>query len=235
MGGHRPATLHCLARWAGHWSGGTSMRVTSRVRALLGGIGVVSVTGALLLAGAHGGYPPPRPRLLSGAAWLVSAQLGQVTLLDGESAEVAARVQVAPPGTRLDVVQQGADAYAVNRTAGTVRRVDGAMFTVSSPATPLPDVGDGLRALAAPGVLYALDTNRGVLASADPLTLATRTAPVPLAARVTGESAVLDHAGRLWALDGTDGDLVWIDRGQRHTRPGLAGPNGILVLAGGAP
>src|SRR6266511_3566374 len=174
-------------------------------------------------------------RRLSGAAWLVSTQVGQVTLLDGSTAEVAAQVPVAPPGTRLDVVQQGANAYAVNRTAGSVRRVDGGTFTVSQPAIPLPNAGDGLQALAAPGVLYALDTSRGVLTSADPLTLATRTAPVPLATPVTGESAVLDEAGRLWVLDGASGSLVWIDHGQRHIRQGLAGPGGILVLAGSAP
>src|SRR6266542_4545009 len=161
------------------------------------------------------GYPANRLRLLSGAAWLVSTQVGQVTLLDGSTAEVAAQVPVAPPGTRLDVVQQGANAYAVNRTAGSVRRVDGGTFTVSQPAIPLPNAGDGLQALAAPGVLYALDTSRGVLTSADPLTLATRTAPVPLATPVTGESAVLDEAGRLWVLDGASGSLVWIDHGPR--------------------
>jgi len=211
------------------------MLVSRRVRSVLAGTAVVAVTGGLLLAGAHGGYPANRLRLLSGAAWLVSTQVGQVTLLDGSTAEVAAQVPVAPPGTRLDVVQQGANAYAVNRTAGSVRRVDGGTFTVSQPAIPLPNAGDGLQALAAPGVLYALDTSRGVLTSADPLTLATRTAPVPLATPVTGESAVLDEAGRLWVLDGASGSLVWIDHGQRHIRQGLAGPGGILVLAGSAP
>src|SRR6266508_4614291 len=89
------------------------------LRSVVAGVGVVVLAVGVVLAAAVGGYPASRPRLLSGAAWLASAQVGQLTLLDGSSVEVAAQVQVAPKGNRLDVVQQAATAYAVDRTAWT--------------------------------------------------------------------------------------------------------------------
>src|ERR1043165_374507 len=98
----------------------------------------LAVAGALLAAGTRGGYPADRTKLLSGTAWLASTSVGQLTLLDGSSAEGRAHVNVARPGARVDVVQQGANAFAVNRTAGSIRRVDGATFDVSAPAVPIP-------------------------------------------------------------------------------------------------
>src|SRR2546421_5595735 len=131
------------------------------------GLTAVVLAGGLVVAAATGGYPTQRPRLLSGAAWLVSTQVGQLTLLDGASAETAAQVRVASPGDQLDVVQQGSSAYAVNRSAGVIRRVDGATFDVTPPVSPLPGASDGLRAFAGPDAVYAVDTRRGVLVDAD--------------------------------------------------------------------
>lgn len=212
------------------------MRRGINVRGLLAGAGTLVVVVGLTFAGVRGGYPATRPQLLSGSAWLPSAQVGQLTLLDGSSAEVAAQVQVAGRGEHLDAVQQGAHAYAVNRSTGTIRRVDGATFEVSQPATPIPLASAGLQAFAGPDALYALDSRRGVLMSADPKTLANRGPAVPLASQVNPQAAALDDAGRLWVLDPTTGDLVWIDHGQRHVRRGVTRPGaGLLVLAGGAP
>ncbi len=207
-----------------------------RLRRFLAGAGTLAVTAGVLAAGIGGGYPASQPQLLSGSAWLASAQVGQLTLLDGSSAEVAAQIQVAGPGDRLDVVQQAATAYAVNRSTGTIRRVDGATFDVTPPGTPLPGASDGLQAFAGTDTLYALDSKRGILTSADPRTLAPRGGTVPLATQVSQQAAALDGAGRLWVLDTASGDLVWIDRGQRHSRRAVASPDaGLLVLADGAP
>jgi hypothetical protein len=197
---------------------------------------VVAGVGAIVVLGTGNGYPAARPQLLSGAAWLASSQAGQLTLLDGSSAEVAAQVQVAGPGERLDVVQESATAYSVNSSTGTIRRVDGASFELTPPATPLPGARGGLRAFAGPDALYALDTQRGILTAADPVTLTDRGAPVPLATEISPQAAALDDAGRLWVLDTTTGDLVWIDNGQRHARRSMATPGaGLLVIANGAP
>lgn len=80
----------------------------------------------VIIVGAGHGYPQQQSAMGSGAAWLVPAKVGQLALLDGTSAEVAAQVQVAPAGDAITVVQQGSTAYAIGRTAGTVRRVNGA-------------------------------------------------------------------------------------------------------------
>src|SRR5206468_2583883 len=150
--------------------------------------------------------------------------------------EVAGAVAVAPPGEQFDVVQQGAGAYAVNHHTGTVRRVDGATFTVTAPVAPLPAAGAGLRVLTGTGGLVALDTSKGAVATADPQTLATQGDPVPLSGPVDTDGAVLDSDGRLWVLDATTGDLVWLDHGSRASHPAAATPGAAqLVLAGGDP
>src|SRR6266545_1129116 len=198
----------------------------TRWRGPLGAVASVAVVGALLAAGIGKGYPAERANLLSGAAWLPSAQVGQLTLLDGASVEVAAQVRVAPSGTGLDVVQQGATAYALDRAAGAIRRVDGATFEVSPPATPVPGAGAQLAAFAAPDTVYAADAR----------TLAVRTGPVPLAAQIVPEAATLDAAGRLWLVDTATGDLIWIEHGRRHSRRGATTPGaGLLALADGTP
>src|SRR2546421_892924 len=214
----------------------SSRRRRPWLRSLVAGAAVVSVVGAVGLLGVHDGFPATRPRLMSGTAWLASSSVGQLTLLDGSSAEVAAQVQVASRGNGLDAVQQGSTAYVVNRSTGALRRVDGATFEVSEPVTPVPGAKDGLRAFAGPHALYALDATSGVLAQADPQTLAARGKPVSMAARVAGQTASIDDGGRLWVLDGDTGNLEWIKDGQRHTRERMAGPGtGLLALADGRP
>lgn len=187
-------------------------------------------------AGWNNGYPVDKVRLLSGAAWLPSRHVGQLTLLDGSSAEIAARVKVAPPGDQLDTVQSGTTGYAINHTAGSIRRVDGGTFELTPPATPIPGAGEGLQAYASADALYALDTRGGVLTQTDPRTLAGRSGPWLLAAQVGAQAATVDDDGRLWVLDTTTGDLTWIKDRQRHTRRGAIRPGpGRLVLAGGSP
>ena len=121
------------------------------------GLGAVGAVGLAVFLGAGHGYPVQNVHLLPGSAWLASSQAGQLTLLDGASAEVAAQVQAAPAGHVLDVVQQGSTAYAVDETAGTLRRVDGATFSLTAP-TQIPGATSGLTAFAGPGHVYALDT-----------------------------------------------------------------------------
>jgi hypothetical protein len=207
-----------------------------RVRTFAAGAVGLVVVGGLLSIGADDGYDADKARLQSGSAWLASSQVGQLTLLDGSSAEVASQVQVASPGSRLDVVQQGSTGYAIDRTTGSMRRVDGATFDLSAPATPIPDAGESLRAFAGADALYALDTRRGVLTGADPRTLANQGRLLPLAAQVTPDAVTLDAAGRMWVLDATTGDLVWLQNGQRHVRRSATQPGaGMLTLAGGNP
>src|SRR5207253_7403011 len=74
------------------------------------------------------------------------------------------------------------------------------------------------------------------LADADPRTLSTRSALVPLAAQIAPQAATLDDAGRLWLLDAATGDLVRVDGSTRSIRRGAARPGAaLLTVAGGAP
>src|SRR5256714_1465257 len=206
------------------------------VRSLLAVAAVLSVVGVIGVLGVHDGFPATRPRLMSGTAWLASSQVGQLTLLDGASAEVAAQVQVANRGNGLDEVQQDATAYVVNRSTGGLRRVAGPPFRDADPVAPVPGATDGLRPFAGRHALYALDATSGVLTEADPQTLAARGNPVSMAAPLAGQSATIDDGGRLWILDGETGNLQWIKDGQRHSRDRLAAPGtGLLTLADGKP
>lgn len=215
---------------------GIGLRGRSRYGAAVCALVGAGLVAGMVLAGATDGYPQQRPNMTSGAAWLVSDRVGQLTLLDGTSAEVAAQVQVAPAGHDVTVVQQGATAYAVDQTAGTLRRVDGATFDLSHPATPIPGAAAGLTAFAGPNTVYALDTQRGLLTATDPRTLAPIGLPQSLATQLASGTAVLDGNGTLWLIDDATGDLTWIAGDQRHTRRQVAAVgHNVLTLVDGAP
>src|SRR5439155_826217 len=166
-GGRRSGGTRVGRRWI------VAVRIRSRwLRPVAVGAGAVALAAGTALVATAGGYPADRPNLLSGAAWLASAQVGRVTLLDGSAAEVAAEKTVAAPNDKIDVVQQGSTAYVVNRSTGSLRRVDGATFDVGAAVRPIPDAADGLLAFAGPHGLNALDAKRGLLAATDPQTLA---------------------------------------------------------------
>ncbi len=199
--------------------------------------GVVAVLVAgIVVIGDDQVDPPREVRMTSGAAWLSSSRVGQVTLLDGSSAEVAAQVQVAPAGNVLEVVQQDTTGYAVDQTAGTVRRVDGATFGLTPPVSPIPEAGAGLAAIPSGAALYTLDTRRGVLADLDPVTLVNRGGLLSLASQLSAGTSTVDEAGTLWAIDNATGDLTRFAGGSRSVRRGLAQPGrSILAVANGSP
>ncbi|WP_084431820.1 hypothetical protein [Kibdelosporangium aridum] len=128
-------------------------------------VAVASLAGVVML-GMDQAHQAPWVRLHGGAAWLASSQTGQLTLLDGASAEVAARVPVAPPGAPLRSGQFGSTGYTLNQRDGSVVRVDGATLQPSNPAPLSAD-----RIFPAAQALYALDSARGLLTPTDPATL----------------------------------------------------------------
>jgi PKD domain-containing protein len=214
-----------------------ALRVVNRpaVRIAVALVAATAAVAGMTVAGMGRGYPAEQVRLLSGSAWLASSAAGQVTLLDGSSAEVAAQLKVAPAGNHLDVVQHGATAYAIDQAAGTIRRIDGATFELTQPESPIPDAR-GLTAFASPETVYALDTQRGILTATDPRTLAARGQPLSLAAQLEAGSATVDDTGRLWAVDNANGDLISIDGDRRTTHRNAAKPGSSeLTLAGGDP
>jgi hypothetical protein len=93
-----------------------------------------------------------------------------------------------------------------------------------------------LTAFAGPSALYALDTQRGLLADADPLSLAARGQPISLSAKLSAGGATLDDAGRLWVIDNATGDLTRIKGSTRTTHRGATKPGrSVLTLVNGNP
>jgi PKD domain-containing protein/List-Bact-rpt repeat protein len=193
------------------------------------GAGVVAAVAIGVVVTVGHGEPVQDVRVLSGAAWLASAKVGQVTLLDGTTAEVSAQVQVAAAGSALDVVQQGSTAFAVDQNAGTIRRIDGATFEATPPQAPIPDAHTGLTAVPGRTALYTLDTQRGILARTDPTTLARRGDLLPVADKLGAGTATVDDAGVFWAIDTSTGDLNRIDGQDRSVRRGLAPAGASMV------
>ncbi|MET0135220.1 MAG: PKD domain-containing protein [Kibdelosporangium sp.] len=207
-----------------------------RLKLMATGVSTAVAVAVVAVAGSGNGHPAQDVRLLSGAAWFASAKVGQVTLLDGATAEVSAQVQVAPAGNQLDVVQQGSTAYAVDRSAGTIRRVDGATFDLTQPETPIPDVSRGLAAIAGRTALYTLDTERGILASTDPRTLSRRGDMISVASKLAAGTATVDDHGTLWTIDTTTGFLNRVNGERRSIHREVAQPGAsVITIVNGHP
>jgi len=64
----------------------------------------------LILLGSSSGHPAERPHLMSGSAWLASAKVGQLTLLDGSSPR--GTFEVSRPVTPIPGAGGGLRAFA---------------------------------------------------------------------------------------------------------------------------
>jgi hypothetical protein len=206
------------------------------MRSGVAAVSCAAVVSGVALFGADDGHPAQDVKLLSGAAWLASGRVGQVSLLDGSSAEVSAQVQVAPAGSVVDVVQAGAHAYAVDQSARTIRRIDGATFQVSPPEAPISDA-QAMTAFAGSGKLYVVDTRRGLIVNADPATGRALSRPGNLAAQIAPNTTGIDSDGRLWIADNATGALLTVEDGNNAkpmsgvTKPGPS----ILTISNGKP
>lgn len=79
-----------------------------------------------------------------------------------------------------------------------------------------------------------MDTQRGVLANADPRTLQKRGEPVPIAVRLAANTATVDDNGRLWVID--NGALTSLTPdGQQSTTKIAPGGKAVITIAGGRP
>ncbi|MBP2329594.1 hypothetical protein JOF56_009979 [Kibdelosporangium banguiense] len=191
---------------------------TRRARALAALAAAASVA-VLVVLGADQSYRSSRVQLHAGTAWLASNRIGQVTLVDGASAQVAAQVRVAASASPLRVAQQGSGVYVLNQATGTLVRVDSATHDISRSVTPIPQARGTLTLTPTPHTLYTFDTHSGMLASTDPETLIPQGRPQPLAAGIAPDGLAVDSRGQPWAAGQQTGELVWLSEGQRRTRP----------------
>jgi hypothetical protein len=178
------------------------------------------------------GYETSQVRMHSGAVWLASTRTGQVTLVDGASAEVKTHVPIAGAGAALTVTQQGGAAYVLNAKTGGLSRIDSATEQISHRVTVLP-ASDGLVVLPSPDALHAVDVHSGLLAAVDPATLAPKGEPEHLAEAIRPGNVAVDGRGRVWAVDDRTGDLVWSSGGRRA--PATAPADGRLAITRGRP
>ncbi|CUU54027.1 PKD domain-containing protein [Parafrankia irregularis] len=195
-------------------------------------VALALLAGGAVLVGQAGGVPGRLLAVEDGAAWLVSSATGQAALVDGASSQVVTKVAVGSGD--LTSAQSGPDAYVVNRTAGSVLRIDGATYEASEPVR----FGSGqrqLRVFPTSAATYVVDEESGLVTTADPGTLQARSLQ-SVAARAGSGSAVTDSSGRLWLIDRDNGDLVRLDEhgGKGRTRAGVAASS-QLVLAGDRP
>src|SRR4029453_8309201 len=145
--------------------------------------------------------------------------VGQLPLIDGGTAEVAARVKVAEVPADLAAVQAGTVGYALDRTQGTLRRIDPATFVAAAPVEVIEGARGDLSAHPRGDVVYVVDHSRGRVAVADARSLSGLRGEVQSLAESVG-SSVVDEAGRLWVLGATTGDITWFDGVERHARRG---------------
>ena len=212
------------------WVGGGARRW---VRA--GGVLVVCALAGAVVARADA-EPPAVLDMEGGGAWVASSTVGQMTLIDGGSAEVVASVAVGEPDVDLTAVQDGMVGYGIDRDLGTVTRVDPATFTTSPPVAVIDDTEGQVSAHPAGDVVYVVDEGRGRVGVADATAVASLKGDVVSLAEPVG-SAVVDDTGRLWTLGAGTGDLTWFDRTDRTSRRGaVEDPEGaeLVVIDGHA-
>jgi hypothetical protein len=158
-----------------------------------------------------------------------------MTLIDGATAEVAARVDVGRPSSSLVATQEGPVGYAVDGGRGTVVRIDPRTFGTGLPVRALGRSSGHVTADATDDRLYLVDEDQGRVVSVDARHPDRGRREESLAEHV-GSSAV-DDAGRLWVLGASSGDLVWFGDGHRRRREGAVdGPAAaeLVTIDGGA-
>jgi hypothetical protein len=178
--------------------------------------GACAVAG-VVAAGGGSAVPPAELDLRGGGAWVASSAVGQLTLIDGGTAEVAARVAVAEPGSDLGSVQDGTVGYALDRALGVVRRVDPATFVAAPGVEVIEGARGELSAHPSGDVVYVVDHTRGRVGVADGHALSSLRGAVQSLAEPVA-SSVVDGDGRLWVLGRTSGDLTWFDGAERASR-----------------
>ncbi|MBO3753142.1 hypothetical protein J5X84_44525, partial [Streptosporangiaceae bacterium NEAU-GS5] len=190
----------------------------------------VAVLSVVVFAGFAGAYPSGPLPLRTGLAWLESAAIGQLTLVDGTSAAAVSNVAVGPPGTYGYVTQVGTRAYFLNPVDGSVSKVEASRSTAAVAAAPHPERGDAILAnqqtvfVLAWGTRHLMTWNAGTLGGAE-----TRELPNPY-------QHMLGSDGRLWSLT-LDGTVSWWDGGSERRSVGRAhvSSRAAMVLAGDTP
>lgn len=195
----------------------------------------ILLAAAVIMSTTQDGFTSRAVELGLGSVWVSSQGPGQLALLDGASAAVTVRLKVADDGHDVTAVQGERAGYAVDRTSGTVTRVDAATWTATA-AVPIDGATAGLTATTAGAGLYLTDVRRGLVVRADPDSLLPSGQPQSLSATRGAGAPVADGTGALWLLDATNGDLIRMTDTPARTESGFsAGTSSQLLLVQGGP
>jgi hypothetical protein len=192
-------------------------QASGRTRAVVAVVAAIPVLIVLAVVGLRHTLPPTEPRVLSGAIWLSSRAMGQLTLIDAIAAGVAANVVVAVPGTDFTALQQGRFGYAVETGSGRVAVVDGATLGTSA-ATPMAGSPGGIVAYATEGALYVFNTHSRLVQAAEPRTLGQLGRPATVAGT---DRTTASDGQRVWALEPGTGDILRLGAAARTVREDL--------------
>lgn len=196
----------------------------------------LAAAGVAVVAGGGSGYPLRAITSVSGAAWLLSSGQGQVALIDGPTAEVVVQIAVAVPGHDLASAQSGGNALVIDRTNGTIERVDANTWQVSDPAAAIEGASTGLDIVASPNAVFAVDGEQGLIVELSRDTLQPRGPGRSLSGGLGPAAPVIDDQGDLWLLDTRRGDLLHMRSALTIAARAAADPeSGRLVVAAGRP
>jgi hypothetical protein len=195
-----------------------------------------AVVAAGVVVASGSGYPEHLLDSVSGALWLASSDPGQVALVDGPTGEVVVQLAVATPGDDLVSAQSGETGYVVNRTMGSLERIDAGTWQVGQPSTAIEGAGAGLAVVTSPTALYAVDGEQGLLVELERESLRRRGSERSLTGGLGPAAPVIDDDGDLWLLDARRGDLVHVDGTIAIAARAAADPAaGRLVTVAGRP
>ncbi|WP_157734779.1 PKD domain-containing protein [Pseudofrankia inefficax] len=209
--------------------------MSTRVRRWAGPAALVAllVAGvAALVAGSAQGVAARSVSLDDVSAWLLSPAVGEAELVDGNSGAVVTRVELGVGA--LTGTQSGTGEFVADSATGKLRRIDGATYRVSAPAT-FGKPGEALGVYPAGETVFAVDQPTGLVSLLDPRTLAVRQT-YSLAAKVAAGGIVTQGADVLWAVGATTGDLERVDgSGTTIVRHAVDPARTTLVTAAGLP
>ncbi|MEZ5225581.1 MAG: hypothetical protein R2710_02615 [Acidimicrobiales bacterium] len=167
-------------------------------------------------------------RLSDGAVWLPSQVLGGVSLLDGGSGSIATSLGVADNNDDFGVVQWGSDALIVNTSDGTVSRLDGASWSITTGRVQFAKPGEAMAVVAGHDVGWLVKS--GSVAPLDLESLAQRDA-VPVGSAF-GDGLVTDDGDLIYASNDPDAPVrkFHIDGSPASDVDDLRGPTALADL-----
>ncbi|MCC6434737.1 MAG: PKD domain-containing protein [Acidimicrobiales bacterium] len=139
------------------------------------------------------------------SAWLVDPPMGTLVRVNALAGDVTTKIEVAKPRQQLSAAQLGDSAVVLNRSTGSVGRIDGATLQFQT-GQSLASAGADLALVGNDGAAFAVDTSDGRLVALDPADLSTRFETSISPGQAT--PAVVDSAGRLWAFDAKRGEVI---------------------------